>query len=47
MGFRIEKLRAASEYLGDEIAVVGVAGADGPVFLSEVKRDGFPDFLRK
>lgn len=42
----IEKLRAASEYLGDEIAVVGVAGAEGPVFLSEVKRDGFPEFLK-
>jgi hypothetical protein len=47
----IEKLRTASEYLGDEIAVVGVAGPgerpQGPVFFAETKRDGFPEFLKK
>jgi ferric-dicitrate binding protein FerR (iron transport regulator) len=46
----LEKLRAASEYLGDEIALVSVAGADRqtltPVLFAEVKRDGFPDFLK-
>jgi len=45
----IEKLRAASGYLGGEIAVVVVAAADGkpqaPVFVSELKRDGFAEFL--
>lgn len=45
----IEKLRAASSYLGGEIAVVVVAAADGkpqaPVFVSELKRDGFAEFL--
>ena len=58
----IEKLRAASEYLGDEIVIVGGAGGAGgtggagglaagesraPVFLAEIKRDGFPEFLKK
>jgi hypothetical protein len=47
----VEKLRAASEYLGDEIVVAGLAGEngriDGPVFLAETKRDGFPEFLKK
>ncbi|MGB9457813.1 MAG: FecR domain-containing protein [Bryobacteraceae bacterium] len=45
----IEKLRAASGYLGGEIAVVVVAAADGkpqaPVLVSELKRDGFAQFL--
>ncbi|HXK02763.1 MAG TPA: FecR domain-containing protein [Verrucomicrobiae bacterium] len=47
----LEKLRAASEYLGDEIAVFGFNDASGkavmPVFLAEVKRDGLADFLKK
>jgi hypothetical protein len=46
----IEKLRTASEYLGDEILIVGAGNAEGkraPVFLAEVKRDGFPEFLKK
>jgi hypothetical protein len=47
----IDKLRAASEYLGEEIVVTGVAGPqgniEGPVFLAETKRDGFPEFLKK
>jgi hypothetical protein len=46
----LEKLRAASEYLGEEIALVSVAGANGqphaPVLFAEVKRDGFPEFLK-
>ena len=46
----LEKLRAASEYLGDEIALVSVAGADGrphaPVLFAQVRRDGFPEFLK-
>ncbi|MBV9504043.1 MAG: FecR domain-containing protein [Acidobacteriia bacterium] len=40
------RLRAANEYLGDEIVVFGTART-GPVFLSEVKRPGFQEFLRK
>ena len=47
----LEKLRAASDYLGDEIAVVGFTSADGqsrmPVFFAEVKRPGFADLLRQ
>jgi hypothetical protein len=47
----IEKLRAASEYLGDEVVVVGLAGddgkVDGPVFLAETRREGFPAFLKE
>lgn len=47
----IDNLRAASSFLGGEIAVVVVATADGkpqpPVFVSELKRDGFADFLKQ
>ncbi len=47
----LEKLRAASEYLGDEIVVTGFTGADGktqlPVFFAEVKRPGFTGFLKE
>ena len=47
----IEKLRAASEYLGDEIMVTAFAGPDGkmlgPVVFAEVKREGFPEFLKR
>lgn len=47
----LEKLRAGSEYLGDEIAIAVFTGADGrpgmPVFLAESKREGFADFLKQ
>lgn len=43
----IEKLRAASEYLGGEIVIAALPNSDGPVFLSEIKRDGFKDFLKQ
>ncbi|MGA3242083.1 MAG: FecR domain-containing protein [Bryobacteraceae bacterium] len=43
----IEKLRAASEYLGGEIVVAVLPNSDGPVFLSEIKREGFADFLKQ
>ena len=47
----LEKLRAASEYLGDEMVVAAVAGADGgmdaPVFLAESRREGFAEFLKQ
>jgi hypothetical protein len=52
----LEKLRAASEYLGEEIVVtgfttVGKTQADGkvqlPVFFAEVKRPGFGEFLKQ
>jgi hypothetical protein len=47
----LETLRAASEYLGDEIVITGFAGPDGrmqmPVFFAEVKRPGFAGFLKQ
>ncbi len=47
----LTKLRAASEYLGDEIDVVGFSNGNGkmigPAFLAETKRDGFREFLQK
>jgi hypothetical protein len=47
----IEKLRAASVYLGEEIIVTAFAGPDGkmlgPVVFAEVKRQGFPEFLKR
>ena len=47
----IDKLRAGSEFLGDEIVVTVAAGDDnkpqGPVFYAEVVRPGFDEFLKK
>ena len=47
----IEKLRAASDYLGDEIVIAGFTGADGkvqpPALIAEIRRDGFADFLKQ
>lgn len=43
----LEKLRAANEFLGDEIVIFGTPQTRAPVFLAEVKRDGFPQFLNK
>jgi hypothetical protein len=47
----VEKLRTASEYLGDEIVLAGFAGENGQMpgvaFLAETKRDGFAEFLKK
>ena len=43
----IEKLRAASEYLGGEIVIAVLPNSDGPVFLSEIKRPGFAEFLKQ
>jgi ferric-dicitrate binding protein FerR (iron transport regulator) len=47
----IEKLRAASVYLGDEIVIAAFTGPDGkilgPVVFAEVKREGFPEFLKR
>ena len=45
----LEKLRAGSDYLGEEIVITGFTGANGkpqmPVFFAEVKRPGFARFL--
>jgi hypothetical protein len=47
----LEKLRAAGEYLGEEIVVTGFKTAEGktqlPVFFAEVKRLGFSEFLKQ
>jgi hypothetical protein len=47
----LEKLRAASVYLGEEIVVTGFTTADGktqlPVFFAETKRPGFAEFLQQ
>ncbi len=44
-------LRAASEFLGDEIVMAAGASTEGkpqaPVFYAEVKRPGFEEFLKK
>jgi ferric-dicitrate binding protein FerR (iron transport regulator) len=46
----VEKVRMASEYLGNEVVLVGVTSETGrtigPVFLAETKKDGFPEFLK-
>ncbi len=42
----LEKLRAANEYLGDEIVIFGTSDTAAPVFLAETKRDGFAEFLK-
>lgn len=46
-----EKLRALSDYLGDEVVMAAVAGPTGKlgatVFLAEVKRPGIEEFLHK
>src|SRR5262249_11274895 len=45
------KLRAASEYVGDEIVIASFMGANGrpqaPVFLAESRRNGFAEFLQQ
>jgi hypothetical protein len=47
----LEKVRAGSEYLGEEIAIFGFRDSAGevrmPVFLAEARRDGFADFLKQ
>jgi hypothetical protein len=45
----LEKLRTASEYLGEEIVVTltGENGKPQPVFFAEVKRPGFSEFLKQ
>src|SRR5205823_3147359 len=44
----IDKLRAASDYLGDEIAIIALSQqSHGPVFLAETRREGFREFLKK
>jgi hypothetical protein len=46
----IDKFRAVSEYLGDEIVVAAPAGPDNrplsPVFLAEVKKAGLKEYLQ-
>ncbi len=50
-GAMLEKLRTAGGYLGEEVAVVGLANPSGgigtPVFLAETRRPGFPEFLKQ
>jgi len=47
----LEKLRAASDYLGEEIDIVALTGPDGkplpPTLIAETRRDGFDEFLKK
>jgi FecR protein/Putative zinc-finger len=47
----IEKLRAASDYLGDEIDIAGLTGPDGkvqpPALIAEIRRAGFAEFLKQ
>ncbi len=50
-GAMLEKLKTAGGYLGEEVAVVGLANPDGrigtPVFLAETRRPGFRDFVKQ
>jgi hypothetical protein len=41
----LDRLRAASGYLGDEIVLAAVPGGHGPALVAEVTRDGFAQFL--
>jgi hypothetical protein len=43
----LEKLRAANEYLGEELVIFGSPATKAPVFLAEVQRDGLADFLKR
>jgi hypothetical protein len=46
----LEKLRASSEYLGEEVALVAVSidgRIHGPVLVAETVKPGFPEFLKK
>jgi hypothetical protein len=45
----VTKLHQMSQYLGDEIVVVGVKQSDSPAFavVADVKQAGLDDFLRK
>ncbi len=47
LGAVIETLRQASDYLGDEIDIVSVAGVPSPVVLAEPRREGLAEFLRQ
>lgn len=46
----VQKMHALSEYLGDEVALVGVSGQPGggsdAVVLAEVRRQGLAEFLK-
>ncbi len=42
----LEKLRAANEYIGNEIVVFGTEAARAPVVLAEIKRPGLEEFLK-
>ena len=43
----LEKLRAANEYLGDEMVIFGTPETKAPVFVAEVRRDGLTEFLKQ
>jgi FecR protein/Putative zinc-finger len=46
----VDKIRAGSTYLGEELVMTAKAGPNGiqaPAFLAETTRDGFPEFLKK
>jgi hypothetical protein len=46
VGAVLEKIRAGSTYLGDEV-VVAAEQSRRPVLLAEVRRGGFPEFLKQ
>lgn len=47
----LDKLRAGSDYLGDEIDIVALADSQGkprpPALIAETRREGFADFLHQ
>lgn len=47
LGLAIGEIEKASQYLGDEMVLVGsLDGKDGPVLLAPIKNQGLADFLR-
>ncbi len=48
LGLAIQKIEAASRYLGDEMVLVSdLDGKNGPVLLAPIKNQGLGDFLRQ
>jgi hypothetical protein len=47
IGQVIDTMRAASEYVGNEVVLARLADEPAPVAIAETRKDGFPEFLKK